>query len=69
MTTALKPQPVPVRPAYRPILSARERRAYQTAYRLLAEFDVRPHTGAFAGTPGASRSRLVDRLAALLLEG
>ena len=54
------------RKAIRPVLLATERRAYQAAWRiLLAQEDVSVNDFACAAT---RRSRLVDRMAALIQE-
>lgn len=51
---------------YKPLLSTRERKAYQAAHRILAltEYGERA-----LACPGARRSRQVDRIAQIILEG
>ena len=65
MNQATRPKLVePKRAPYKPILSERERRAYQTAHRLMTETTDSPELA----TPGARRSAQMDRIAGIILE-
>lgn len=65
-----KPQPIPIplpvaqAPGYKPILSARERRAYAVAHRILATDLKFPEYLC----PGTRRSKAIEAIAAIVMD-
>lgn len=57
--------PVPAKPPYKPVLSLIERRAYAAAHRLL---QLSASGEKELACPGARRTAMVDRVAAVLIE-
>lgn len=57
--------PVPSRKPYKPVLSANERRAYAAAHRLL---QLSASGERELACPGARRSAMVDRIAAVVMD-
>ena len=53
------------REPYKPVLTARERRAYQAAYAIMQLTEHGEHE---LVCPGGRRSRQLDRIAAIILE-